>query len=134
MPPTPRPLSTGDEALAALEQVLPQDIRERYLVGPMWNEMVQETRGRTLDTLIQGSVGPRPARLYLAAYLMNIVAEGLASERTFKIRIDPVTRVEICLNPEEITAISKAVKDLIAFIRVQLGVPLAPEPPHVRLG
>ncbi len=115
------PLTTLAEAIARAVGIMPADIQQRYLVGPTWEEILGFPNV-PMNHFVSTSLGAKPAKLYLAVYLVNIVVQSLFMELSFGQKVDPVTRDLEELDDVERKDIEATVKKILAFVRDELGV------------
>ena len=100
---------------------MPADIQQRYLVGPTWEEILGFPNVQ-MNHFVSTSLGAKPAKLYLAVYLVNIVVQSLFMELSFGQKVDPVTRDLEMLDEMDRRDIEATAKQILFFVRDELGV------------
>jgi len=121
---------TMSEAIQALENSLPDDIRRLYCVGGTWEEILKLKDSKP-DDMVETIAGIIPAKLFLAAYAINVVAQGMLCACALGEKTDPVTMEFSPMSPDEKLAIEQLqIPMVIEFVANKLGVPvfMTPEP------
>jgi hypothetical protein len=130
-------LSTIGEAIEALRQMVPRGVQERYFMGPDWDDIVSKALLSLDDSISVGSLGNYPGRLYLAAFLVNIVVQSVLQEPVFDFKVDPVSYKLVPLSYQDITDIFVAVTNILVFVKENLHVEFEIDPetnrPHVMM-
>ncbi len=115
------PIITLAEAIARAVAIMPAGIQQRYLVGQTWEEILVFPNV-PVGHFVRTRSGPRPAKVFLAAYLVNIVVQNLLMELVLGQIVDPVTGDLESLEDMGRKDIGSTAKKIVAFVRDELGV------------
>lgn len=136
-PPENLPFTTVREAIEVVKELIPRDIQARYLYGEFWENLEQSGMLAT-DTIIDLGFGPRSFKLYLGAYLINLVVQSLFSELAMEQKVNPDTGVLETLDEADMNSIKATINVVIEFVQRRLGVFVDIDPeirlPHVQIG
>lgn len=116
------PVETLESILNRLNDVIPQDIRKRYCDGFLWNEILQY-KNQPLDLKTERS---NSMARHLAAYLINILVQGLFGELAFEQKMADGKLMPLI--EDEKKCIHMAILDIVAFVQNELAIPIDVDP------
>lgn len=124
------------EILEMVEVIIPEEIRKKYCVGQIWEQIIQQKQ-RGPDETMQKPMSFISLKQFLAAYLVNMVVQALFQELALGMKIDPQTREFINLSVEEIKTIEKTIRSIVEFVKNDLEVAVRIDPeinqPYVQI-
>lgn len=132
-PPENAGFASVQEIIQALEAIIPETIRERYLVGSMWDEIQKQEQRAPDETVTIPRIGAVAIKKYMGAYLINIVMQSLLQELALGQAVDPRTHRVVRLSEREIRLLQETIPKIVTFVAGKLRIPVRVDPQNHQL-